>query len=242
VSLTGALFLLSLTLTIVVARYSARRWPLADILLLTIFALALLNAIRMQAWWALIVPYALWPNAAAALTSKHTPWAVEPSHPTAMRTLIALGFIFMALVVAPPTFSFITSRARGEGVILSADTPLYVAEEAVRRNLSGSFAAPPDWADYLVLKTGGQMKPLVHTHVHLADPETWQAYETFFRGESDWLTKLQANKIRYVLVPRARSPQLAKHVLNEDRSGKGNLRLIYQDQRCLLAELPPTDL
>jgi hypothetical protein len=120
------------------------------------------------------------------------------------------------------------------------ETPLYVADEAVRRNLSGSIATPMDWADYLIWKTDGRLKPLVHSHVHLTEEQTWKDYEALYRGEEHWLEKLHQHKLQYVLVSRQRYPQLAKLVLLEDRTGPGRVRIIYQDQRCLLAEvLPP---
>lgn len=242
VSLTGVLFLLSIAATVVVAAYSTRRWPLADVLLLSMFGISLLLAIRMQAWWALVWPYVIWPHASALLspdtahTAAPTPLA-SPRQPTAMRTLIAVGFVFMTLVVSPPTFSFIAGQGRGEGLILSTDTPLYVTEEAVRRGLSGGIAAPFDWSDFLTLKSEGKLKPLVHTHVHLASQESWRAYETVFRGEPEWLAALKQQQIRYLLVPRGRAATLAKLVQNEDRSNHNQLRIIYQDQRCVLAEI-----
>ena len=241
-SLTGTLFLLSLALTAVVARYSNRRWPLSDVLLLAIFGISLLTAIRMQAWWALVWPFTIWPHANAvwmrSAGSDRVPATPVAEHqPTAMRTLVATGFIFMTLVVAPPTFSFIAGRARGEGLILSSDTPIYVADEAIRRNLAGGIAAPFDWSDFLTFKTGGQLKPLVHTHVHLASQSSWQAYEAIFRGDPDWLASLKQQQMRYLLVPRGRAANLAKLVQNEDRSNRNQLRIIYQDQRCVLAEI-----
>jgi hypothetical protein len=154
-----------------------------------------------------------------------------------MRTVMALGFLFMTILVAPPTFSAVSGRARGEGLIMVGDAPIYVADEVVRRGLAGNIAAPPDWADFLVWKTGGQLKPLVHGHVHLADPARWQSYETIFRGDDGWLENLRQEQMQFVLVPRRRYPQLAKAILTADRSGQGDVRIIYQDQRCLMAEL-----
>jgi hypothetical protein len=120
------------------------------------------------------------------------------------------------------------------------DTPLYVADEILRRDLAGNIAAPMDWADFLVWKTGGTLKPLVHSHVHLTEIGTWKDYESIFRGDEVWLHMLQNHQMQYLLVPRQRFANLAKLVLLEDRNGSGRVRIIYKDQRCLLAEvLPP---
>lgn len=237
-SLTGILVLVSLLVSAVAWKYSRRAWQASDVLLLVVFGLALLPAIRMLAWWAIVWPFVVWPLLASAWRSRFQIGEGELADvPTSMRTVMALGFLFTALLVAPPTFSVIAGRARGEGLILVTDTPIYATDEIARRGLAGTIAAPPDWADFLVWKTSGALRPLVHNHVHLASPAAWHDYETIFRGEDTWLATLQKNQVQYVLVPRRRYQALAKNVLAADRSGQQALRIIYQDQRCLMAEI-----
>lgn len=241
-SLTGVLVAVSLIATAVAWKYSQRPWQASDVLLLLVFGVALFPAIRMLAWWALVWPFVVWPHLASAW---HVVWEpaekqhfdMEADQPTAMRTLMAVGFVFMAFIVAPPTFSLLSGRTRGEGAILVTDTPIYVTDEILRRGLTGTIAAPLDWADFLLWKTDGALKPLVHGHVHLSSPAAWRAQETIFRAGDGWLATLRNQKLQYVLVPRRRYPALAKQVLTADRSGKGELRIIYQDQRCLMAEI-----
>ena len=237
-SLTGVLVVGSLIATAVAWKYSQRPWQATDVLLLLIFGLALIPAIRMLAWWALIWPFVVWPHLAFAWRSRHQQSAAaNEDQPTSMRTVMALGFVFMAILVAPPTFSIVAGRARGEGLILVTDTPVYVADEVLRRGLAGTIAAPPDWADFLVWKTNSALQPLVHGHVHLADAEAWRDYETIFRGDDAWLPTLRKHQMQYVVVPRRRYPALAKQVLTADRNGQGEVRIIYQDQRCIMAEV-----
>jgi hypothetical protein len=242
-SLTGALMIASVGLTALLAKFSPKKWEVYEIGLLLLFGLATLPAIRMLAWWAVVWPWVCLPHAAAAWrkykADKTGQPATDDDEPTAMRTVIAMGFVFMALLVAPPTFSMITGYGRGEGVITVTDTPLYVADEALRRNLTGKIAAPMDWGDFLVWKSSGRLQPLVHSHVHLTELQTWQDYESIFRGDEAWLPLLRSHEMQYVLVQKKRYPGLLKAVLLEDRTGKGTLRIIYQDQRCLLAEVLP---
>jgi hypothetical protein len=239
-SLSGVLMIVSLIATAVAWKYSRRGWQISDLLLLAVFGLAMLTAMRMLAWWAIVWPFVVWPHLASLSRRAHAAPAGDTSdagEPTSMRTVMALGFIFMTALVAPPTFSLVSGRARGEGVIMVADAPVYVADECVRRSLVGNIAAPPDWADYLIWKTDGQLRPLVHGHIHLADAATWRDFETIFRGDEGWLETLKVHQMQYVLVPRRRYSKLAKLVLTADRSGRGDLRIIYQDQRCLMAEV-----
>jgi hypothetical protein len=149
-----------------------------------------------------------------------------------------MGVAFAAVIIAPPTYSLLAGQSRGEGEVLVAETPLYVADEIERRGLHGTIAAPIDWADFVVWRTDGALKPLVHSHVHLLAPEAWRDYQAIFRGDETWLSLLVRQQMDYVLVPRARCPQLAGRVLAADRAGQG-VRVIYQDQRSVLAEVLP---
>lgn len=242
-SLTGILMIASAGLTVLIFKTSPRKWELHEVLMLLAFGLATLPAIRMLAWWAIVWPWVVIPHAAAAWRkfqeSKFGPALEFRDEPTSMRTVLVMGFVFMTAIVAPPSFSFVTGTSRGDAQILGTDTPLYVTDEVVRRSLSGTIATPMDWADYLIWKTDGRLKPLVHSHVHLTEEQTWKDYEALYRGDETWLQKLREHKLQYVVVPRQRYPQLARLVLLDDRGGKGGVRIIYQDQRCLLAEVLP---
>jgi hypothetical protein len=119
------------------------------------------------------------------------------------------------------------------------EAPLYLADEVARRGLAGNIAAPMDWADYLIWKTNGRVKPLVYSHVHLTSAATWQDYGAIYRGDAAWLSLLQVHQMQYLAVSRQRSPELAKAVLVEQRRAAPRVRIIYQDQKCLLAEILP---
>jgi hypothetical protein len=211
-SLTGVLVLVSVGLTVLLVKYSPRKWELHEILLLVAFGLATLPAIRMLAWWAVVWPWVIVPHAAAAWKKFLVSRSLSPSplvgegrgegaaefhdQPTSMRTVIAMGFVFMTAIIAPPSFSFVTGVSRGDGQILGTETPLYVADEVARRNLSGTIATPMDWADYLVWKTNGRLQPLVHSHVHLSQEQTWKDYEALYRGDDQWLQILHQHELR----------------------------------------------
>jgi len=242
-SLTGLLLLASLAVTVALVKLSPRKWDLYEILILAVFALATFSAIRMLAWWALAWPVVAVPHVAAAWRAyRERSQLPEPAadEPMAMRTLMAMGVVFMTALLAPPSFALVSGQARGDGPSMVTDTPLYLADEVARRGLTGNIAAPMDWADYLIWKTDGRLKPLVYSHVHLTEAATWQDYESIFKGEQHWLATLRAHQMQYLAVSRKRYPDLAKAVLLDNRSAKPRTRILYQDQRCLLAEvLPP---
>jgi hypothetical protein len=239
-SLTGVLMIFSVGLAGYLFKFSPRKWTAYEILLLAFFGLMTLPAIRMLAWWTLVCPFVLVPHMAAywaAWREKNELPAEIEDEPTAMRTLIALGFVFMITVLAPPTYSIVSGQARGPAENLVRDTPIYVADEVTRRNLTGTFVAPMDWADYLVWQTHGELKPLVYSHVHLTNKETWDEYIKIYTADPSWLQRLQKSGTQFLVVNKARSPELTRQVILADRNNKGQVWVFYQDQKSLIAEI-----
>ena len=242
-SLTGGLMIVSCLITAGLMKYGVKKWDLGEFAMLALFGLATLSAIRMLAWWALAWPVVIAPHAAAAWSHYHkqfNPAAEgEADEATSMRTLLAMGVVFMAAIFAPPSYSLITGNARGEVPINVSQAPVYITDEALRRNLAGNFAAPMDWSDYLVWKTNARLKPMIYGHIHLAKLETFQDYQKVFTGDELWLQTLHNQKVRYLFVSKDRNKELTNRVLLEERSGTGRAAILYQDQRSILAEIAP---
>src|SRR5262245_11499604 len=217
-SLTGMLLLASLAVTVALVKLSPRKWELLEILVLAAFALATFSAMRMLAWWALAWPVVAVPHAAAAwrayarraeLHSDADGLEMRPTlddEPASMRTLMAMGVVFMTALLAPPSFALVSGQSRGDGPSMVSETPLYLADEVARRGLAGSIAAPMDWADYLVWKSAGRLKPLVYSHVHLAEAATWKDFELLYRAEPTWVAVLNRHEMQYVVASRHRNP------------------------------------
>ncbi|MEX2025802.1 MAG: hypothetical protein WEH44_00855, partial [Pirellulaceae bacterium] len=241
-SLTGVLLIGSLIIAVCLWKYGGRTWELHEYLLLALFALATLSAIRMLAWYAIVWPWIVLPHAAAAWKKVLDSRGIgEPADDAAaMRTLIAMGCVFATAILAPPTYSLVTGNARGDVPVASQGTPVHLTDQIERLNLSGNVAAPMDWADYLIYTSQGRLKPLIYGHIHLSRVETFEDYRRIFRGEEGWLRTLQNHDVRYLLVSRERFQQLARLVSAESRGKAGRVRIVYQDQRAILAELMPT--
>ena len=151
----------------------------------------------------------------------------KPAEATAMRTVIAMGIVFMTALVSPPSYALLSGQPRGEAQILPRGTPLYLGDEVARRGISGNLAAPSDWADYLVGKSDGRLLPV-------APSSDCQAV---FAGDPAWLDLLASHHARYLAASRQRHPQLVRLVTAESRSRNSRLRIVYQDQSCILAEI-----
>jgi hypothetical protein len=242
-----------------VMRFGPGKMPVFEMLVLTVFGLLTVSAMRMLVWWALVWPWvmapylwALWqqwqarqasaagepsePPGHAALHEQAEP-AVSSPREASMRTLIAMACVFMAVLLAPPSHNLLVAKPRGAARVLRQDTPVYVAEELQRRGLEGKLFAPMDWADYLVWKTDRKLRPLVHSHVHLIADATWQDYRRIAMGDPDWESLSRAHDLDYLVLDRRRNAELIERVQEAKQRNQPDLRVIYQDERCLLVQL-----
>jgi hypothetical protein len=232
-SFSGALFFTSILITALLLRLSPRPVRLQDILLILVFGLATMSALRMLYWWALMWPWVVAPHAAAAWgVSRRRARDADPA--TSTRTLIALLMAFLALVWGPPTYSLIVGQPRSEAVLADRDTPVFVADEIARRGLEGRIFAPMDWADYLVFKTHGAVQPLVHSHVHLVSAGAWDDYQALAEAGAGWLQIIDHYNLKYLVVRRTSRLGMSKYVWGNPRC-----RIIYQDQQAILMEVLP---
>lgn len=242
-SLTGFLFICSALLAGALLKDGPSKWPLYDYVVLALFAALTLVAMRMMAWWAMVFPWVVLPHAARAwqaYCAKKNIALGSPDEPTAMRTLTAASLVFATLIFAPPSYSLIVGAERPPAAILSSDTPYHITDAALHLRLEGAFAAPLDWADYIIWQSHGKLKPLIYGHVHLATDEVALDYPQIFRGEQDWLALLRKHQVRYLFVARAKYEQLTRNVLLEvRRKNSGEMDILYEDQTALLVEIFP---
>ena len=237
-SLSGGLFFASLLVTAVLLRWSPRRVSATEVLLILVFALASLVAIRMLVWWALVWPWVVAPHAAATwlLYRRSTPIDDfddrESRAARARRMLLAAAICFAALWWSPPTFGLFSGRPRPDEAVLSANTPKGLAEAVKAKGLQGQIFAPLDWADYLVWQTGAKVEPLVYSHVHLTSPEVWRDFLRLRAGDNAWLTVADRYGLDYLAIDRERNGRLAARATSHPRC-----RVLYEDGQGLLVEI-----
>ncbi len=234
-SLSGVLFLASALVTAVLLRWSPRRvWP-EEVLLLAVFGLASLGAIRMLAWWALAWPWVMAPHAAASWILYRRigpPEADRPGTPAAWRTLMACAAVLITLWWAPPTNAILSGQTRSNSAVLSRDTPEGLADELAARGIRGRIYAPMDWADYLIWRSGGDVQPLVYSHVHLIGADVWRDFLALDAGADDWLAIADRHGLEHLVVATARSPRLAAAVASNPRC-----RVLYRDRQGMVVEI-----
>jgi hypothetical protein len=238
-SVSGVLFCVSAILLVATLIMTPKRWEMSDLLLILVFGLVCPTAMRMLAWWAAVWPWVVVPYAVAWWHTRMAREVAEPAPATPMRTVVALGIIFMTLLLSPPSNNVLIGKDRKIGAIAGKDTPIYLADEIARRQLQGAFYAPMDWSDYLMWSQPDGLRPLAYSHVHLLSPDVWKDNQHLSAGVSDWLQIADKHQLRYLAIDRQRNPQLARAAVKFSRQPKSRGVVLYQDRQSVLLELLP---
>jgi len=234
-TLSGGLFFASLLLTVVLVRRSPRRFELKETLLLMIFAAAALLSMRMLLWWALVWPWVVAPHLNALLaTQVAANRRNRPQRKNPTRTLIAVSFIFAALVLSPSTNALLTGRQRGIAQTASPATPIALGAAVEERQVAGRVLAPMDWGDWLIWKSGGRLQPFVYSHVHLSTAQVWRDYLYLMSGPADWAEVADRHDIELVALDYRSHGQLIRRLLRSPRAV-----VLYRDHQAVLFRLRP---
>lgn len=218
-----------LVATAVLARLSPRRVALAEGL---VVALAFTAALANAAWLPLLAVAWAWAAAphCQALAARR---ALEPGEASATKTSIALAAVFLAIMWSPSSRFLLGAPPRPVGQMMASGAPLALAAELEERGLTGNAFYSPGWADYLGWQSGGRLLPLVNDLVP-RNEGVWRDAAAIGAANHGWLEIADHYQLRYLIVSRRESPELAGAVQREKRC-----RVLYQDQQGLLVELLP---
>jgi hypothetical protein len=236
-SLSGGLFFGSLLATGLILRFSPRRFRPHEIALLLLFGAAALMHVTLLLWWAVVWTWIMTPHAAALVRRwrRRIRANADPDEdgeefqfgPTTMQTLLAMGFVFMAILLSPASEGLISNRPRGEARLCSEMTPIYLAHEIERRQLDGRFFAPYDWSDYLTWRSDGHLQPMMHSLTPLAREEVWTDFKHLDDGGSHWLKIADFYEIDYLVLSREWNAHLIQSALEQDES---RVTMVFQDE------------
>jgi len=235
----GGLFYGSVVLAIVLL--GAGRGPrLGEGLLLLGFGVLALSSIRHILWWSLIVaPFVA--RSLAELTSRPLWPSVPRLGPlpagSPLLNLVCLT-LFGALVLASlpwwrerlPLPSFRT-------VLLSADTPVRVAEHLAANPMDGRLFNDTDWSAYFSWRLAPGTRVFVDNRFELHPAEVWREYTAISVGHVSWERRLNAHGVTRLALSPAGQAGLIAAVQESPR-----WRLTYQDEQALVfARTEPID-
>lgn len=215
--------------TAVLLRLSPRRVAVAESLCV---GLGVAAALANGAWLPLATVVWAWASAPHCQALAARP-GVEPGEASATKTSIALAAVFLAIMWSPSSRYLLGAPPRPVGQSMALGVPLALGVELEERGLAGNAFFSPGWADYLGWRSSGRLLPLVNDLV----PRTqgvWRDATAISSANHGWLEIADHYQLRYFVVSRRESPELAGAVQREKRC-----RVLYQDQQGLLVELLP---
>jgi hypothetical protein len=222
-------FAISLVAGAFLLRHSKRRVSMGEALACGMAGLAALANAAWLPLWAVVWVWATAPHWKSLAVAGNE----QRGEASATKTSIALAAVFLAIMWSPPSRFALGAPARPVGEVMSPATPLALAAEIEERSLQGAAFFSPRWADYLSFRSGGRLTPLVNSLVP-HDQGVWRDALGISAANHGWLEIADHYRLRYLLVGRADSPELAGAVQREKRC-----RVLYQDQQGLLVELLP---
>lgn len=236
-SMYGLMLLVTAAVAIAVFKTSPRRWETSDLLLMLMAGLAAIASPDLVPYYALVWAWGITPYAVALWEARFGERTAAP--PAAMNTVLAMGFVFMALLMTPATNHVILGQPRGIAAVAEPGTPFYLADEIARCQLRGNLFAPAAWGDYLVWMQPDSLRPLVASHARRVPTALLSDYRLIASGSSGWQAAADRHQIRYLAISRRENRALAKGMQAYASRPQSRARILYQDQQALLVELLP---
>ncbi|MEX1096505.1 MAG: hypothetical protein WED34_10685 [Planctomycetales bacterium] len=238
-------YIFAAVLGIVVVRHSPRRMRSAEVLLLAVFAAAVVFASRMMTWYAAVFVAVLLPHAAAALATRW-PAFVKPLPPVRelggglvgpsfRHTAACVAIVWVGFALSSFATPLLGGLPKTPAQLYHPDTPLGISEYLREHPPEGQVWNPQWWGDWLVWAGPKRWQPFMTTmSVHAAPPQVWTDYERIAQAEPGWPNLLDKYDVQTVVVDKTQQPRLNELI----RSGP-NWKVVYEDEQGAVLELQP---
>lgn len=224
-------YLATIVLVIATQIFSPRLLPPTSVLLCFTFAVFPLWHRRMMLWWIVLFPWIVLPAWAEMGRQLSWPWLHYRSQASGAKTLMAVGLLLLAVLLAPPVKWLRGGPLRPLERSLSPGTPWKLAAQlkaptgdknyypqladALKRGypngrFHGRICASETQGDYLVWALPPEWPVMVYTHVHLFSPEHWQDFLIVKSAEPGWREVLDLYGVNLIVVEVEDHPQLTE--------------------------------
>ncbi len=248
VSFEGITIGLSWVLMLVVLRHSRSKVRPADVLLLSVFVLAVCLRVRMVSWYAPVVVLVLMPHLAdiaAQLRNRLGGWAGVRrfcrQHPALGHALYFRSFRYSLLTVlvlwvcftfSPASQVLLGGKTRPPQHLYSRGTPQELTQFLRENPPVGQIANPQWWGDWLAWKGPENLNVFMTTNaVHVAPRRVWNDYLAIARGWSGLEQRLDRYRVDTVIVHK----QLQTRLTQSMRSAQA-WNIVYEDDLGLVAQ------
>ena len=215
----GIAFFLSAVVTVVLAARAKRGITVTDGLMLAVFGVLGLQAVRNVVWWGLVSA----PILAVALSQLSIPrqlWSIGQRASTPRQNLIRAGAILLVvLALSPWARSAHPLLARSAPVstheLLPPDYPVGAIDYLRSVSLPSRVYVDQPWGAYFDWELWPRYQPLVDASIETHPADVWMDVMAISVGLETWQSKLDAYDVQVLLLNPERQVDLIKAV---DRS------------------------
>jgi len=236
----GRELVVSLLLGMLVFRFSRRRLPAADWLLLAAFALVFAGGVRMAWWYAAVFGVVVTPHLAeigerwrdalagsrsADGTASRRRWLQLDSRPSPTYTILAAGLLGFCGVLSPAWDALVRGRPRPPERLYGAGPPWKLTQYLRDNPPQGQILHPYWWGDGLIWDGPAGQRPFLTTNLHLLPPKVWGDYRIIRETRSNWEDVMLRYGVRVVILDRYRQTTLHRFL-----RGSSEWEVQYEDE------------
>ena len=222
----------SLLIAILVFRFSRRRLPVADVLLLAAFSFVFGVGLR-NAWWYAAVfgvvaaPHladvwnrwadAIWGRPQTGTGRQDRPWLRLPGGRTLSYTLMTLGLLWICFALSPVWTALVRGQPRPPERLYGDATPWKLTGYLRENPPKGQVYHPHWWGDWLIWDGPPGLRPFLGTNLYLAPHKVSIDYRIIRETRSGWADVLLRYGAETVVLDRRRQTTLHRFLRESDQ-------------------------
>lgn len=240
----GRELVVSLLLGILVFRFSPRRLPVADWLLLAALAFVFGAGVRMAWWYAAGFGFVVTPHLAeigqrwrAALAGRRPTadgparrgWLQWDARPGLRYTAMSLGLFWICFALSPAWEALVGGHPRPPERLYGAGTPWKLTQYLRENPPRGQVFHPDWWGDWLIWDGPAGLRPFLTTNLHLVPLKVSIDYRIMRETRSGWENVMLRYGVQTVILDRNRQKTLLRFL-----SGGDQWQQQYEDEWCVV--------
>ncbi len=226
---SGMWFFACLAATVVIIARTRRRVVATDVLVLGLFAVLGLQAVRNVVWWALVSGPVLAPYIAAMRVPERVV-ALGRSQSSGLGKVLRAAVIGLVVLVCSPPLRpinpFLSAEARS---MVPANLPDGAATFLLAQPLPARVFAYQGWSSYLDWRLAPRYQLMVDVAFEAHPSEVWLDYMTIEAGHVSWEERLQREGVDVLFLSRVSQPALLDAVTRSP-----NWQSIYSDDLAVI--------
>lgn len=213
----------------ILLRFSRVSFRPADVLMLSVFCLATVMRVRMQAWYAPIFAVVIAPHI-ADVYRRLVPETPPEEERSPLNACLAVFVIWVCFAISPASTPVLGCGNRPADQVFNSATPHKLTEFLRTHSPGGQVLNPQWWGDWLAAFGPRDVKLFMTTNaVHVAPRRVWQDYMALARVHRNFEATLDRYRVNTIVVHKELQVPLARKV----RYMPG-WKIVYEDDLGLI--------